>query len=235
VIGDIIMGKIFNKSFIDGMDDVPKDAIIITDPPYNINFKYNQYKDSMDDDDYINMIKLFEGMKCVIIQYPVETMKYLVPALGIPQTSVAWCYHSNLVGKDYRLVNFFNFKPDMKKETIPYRNPTDKRIKERITNGNAGRPLRHWWDDIEMVKNVSAEKTIHPCPIPEKLIERIINISSNEGDTIIDPFMGGGTVPTVAKRMGRNYIGFEIDKTYFEVAQQRIDGEIRQTKLLNNQ
>ena len=51
-----------------------------------------------------------------------------------------------------------------------------------------------------------------------------VNILSNEGDWILDPFMGSGTTGVVAKRAGRNFIGIELDSNYFAMAQNRIKG-----------
>lgn len=55
-------------------------------------------------------------------------------------------------------------------------------------------------------------------------MERIILLGSKQGDTILDPFTGSGTTGVVAKRLKRNFIGFEISPEYFEMAQNRING-----------
>ena len=104
----------------------------------------------------------------------------------------------------------------------PYKNPEDKRVKQLIHGGSTGTSLYEWFDDIDLVKNVSNEKNMHPCPIPEKLIERIITLTTNDYDTVLDPFMGCGTVPAVAKKMNRKYIGYEIDTTYYQQAVKRV-------------
>ncbi len=54
----------------------------------------------------------------------------------------------------------------------------------------------------------------HNCQMPEPVLERIIRVSSNPGETVLDPFMGSGTTAVVAKRWGRNYFGFEISADY---------------------
>jgi len=80
-----------------------------------------------------------------------------------------------------------------------------------------GKQMRNLWE-------IPAEKhkTSHPTEKPEKLLERIILIGSKEGDTILDPFMGSGTTGVVAKRLGRNFIGIEIDSGYYGIAERRI-------------
>ena len=63
----------------------------------------------------------------------------------------------------------------------------------------------------------------HPAMFPEKLAEDHIKSWSNEGDVILDPFMGSGTTAKMAKKLNRKYVGFEISKKYCEIARQRID------------
>lgn len=201
-----------------------EDAVFISDPPYNIGFKYSQHDDRMAEDDYIEMMASFQECKSVFIQYPEETMQYLVPALGIPDEVIAWCYNSN-INRRFRLVNFYNIKPDFSKVKQPYKNPTDKRVKALIDAGSEGTSSYDWWSDIQLVKNVSKEKTEHPCQIPERLIERIILMTTEENDLVVDPFMGSGTVPAVAKRLGRQYIGIEKDEKYFKIAKDRLLAE----------
>ena len=62
----------------------------------------------------------------------------------------------------------------------------------------------------------------HVCTYPEELVRRCLEMTTNEGDTVFDPFMGSGTTGVVAKQMGRTFIGCEIDPDYFQLAQRRI-------------
>ena len=77
------------------------------------------------------------------------------------------------------------------------------------------------------------EKTFgkHPTQKPLALLERCIQAASNKGDLIFDPFMGSGTTGIAAVNMNRNFIGFEIDEKYFEIAKKRIKSEQCQTSL----
>jgi len=63
----------------------------------------------------------------------------------------------------------------------------------------------------------------HPAPFPERLASDHIISWSNEGDTVFDPFMGSGTTGKMAKLLGREFIGCEIDAEYFEIATKRIE------------
>lgn len=65
-------------------------------------------------------------------------------------------------------------------------------------------------------------KTGHPAPFPENIANDHIITWSNEGDTVLDCFMGSGTTGKMAVLNGRNFIGIELDDEYFEIAKQRI-------------
>ena len=75
----------------------------------------------------------------------------------------------------------------------------------------------------------------HPTQKPIDLIERIIKTSSNQGDTVLDLFMGSGTTAVAAVNTNRHYIGFETDPKYFDIARQRLDeAEARRGSMLAN-
>ena len=61
-----------------------------------------------------------------------------------------------------------------------------------------------------------------PTQLPEELVERIIRVSSNAGDTILDPFAGSGTTLAVAARLGRSGIGCELNPEYAAIAEERV-------------
>jgi adenine-specific DNA-methyltransferase len=75
------------------------------------------------------------------------------------------------------------------------------------------------------VKHNHEEQTVHPCQFPEDLIARIILSTTNPGDTVLDPYMGVGTVAVVARDEGRHFLGAELDPDYHKVAEQRLSGE----------
>ena len=70
--------------------------------------------------------------------------------------------------------------------------------------------------------NKSKETKGHPAPFPEQLVYDHIITWSNEGDVVLDPFMGSGTTAKVAKALNRHYIGFEISEDYIAIASARI-------------
>lgn len=86
-----------------------------------------------------------------------------------------------------------------------------------------GGRLYDWWN-INQVKNVSKAGNTHPCVMPIKVMENIIGILP-EDITVVDPFMGSGTTGVAAVHCGRDFIGMEINETYFKYAKHLIGGE----------
>ena len=68
----------------------------------------------------------------------------------------------------------------------------------------------------------SGRGKVHPTEKPLKLFEYLVTVSSNEGDMVLDPFMGSGTTGVAAKNTNRKFIGIELDEKYFEIAKERI-------------
>jgi site-specific DNA-methyltransferase (adenine-specific) len=75
----------------------------------------------------------------------------------------------------------------------------------------------------DIIKAIPKEKTIHPTQKPVALMEYLIKTYTNEGDTVLDNCMGSGTTGVACKRLGRDFIGFELDPTYFDIAKNRIE------------
>lgn len=215
---------VYNSDFREVIKQLPENSLVVTDPPYNIGFSnYDIHKDNMPDEDYIEMLCELQRFRAVaIIHYPIETIKYIAPALGVPDAVASWCYNANIPNR-FRLISFYGCKPDYSKEKQPYKNPNDKRVAKLIQNGSKGTNLYEWWSDIQLVKNVSKEKTNHPCPVPEKLISRIINLASNEGEVIIDPFAGSLTTIKCAFELGHTAIGCEKSEAYILEGMKRIE------------
>ncbi len=78
------------------------------------------------------------------------------------------------------------------------------------------------WTDITAPFWSMPENTDHPTQKPEKLLAKIILASSGKGDVVLDPFAGTGTTSVVAKKLGRRYVGIEIDETYCCWAEKRL-------------
>jgi DNA modification methylase len=209
--------QIINKDF--RTCEIPS-GLTITDPPYNQDYSYNEYDDKLTDEQYIELLSHIPT-PCVIIHYPEETINILPKAIKAKcEQVVCWVYNSN-TGKQSRLISWWGCKPDFRKVRQPYKNLKDKRIQKRISEGKTGAKLYDWWE-INQVKNVSKEKTDHPCQIPEELIKRIIITTAKENQTIIDVFGGSGTTSKVANDLGYDTISYEIDPLYCQIAENRI-------------
>jgi len=79
------------------------------------------------------------------------------------------------------------------------------------------------WTDISVPFWSMPENTDHPTQKPEKLIAKLILASSEPGDVVLDPFLGSGTTSAVAKKLGRRFVGIEIDEFYCCLAERRLE------------
>lgn len=83
------------------------------------------------------------------------------------------------------------------------------------------------WTDITVPFWSMPENTDHPTQKPEKLIAKLILASSNRGDLVFDPFLGSGTTAVVARKLGRRFVGVEIEPAYCCLARKRLDAAAR--------
>ena len=79
------------------------------------------------------------------------------------------------------------------------------------------------WNDITVPFWSMPENTDHPTQKSEKLLARLILASSDPGMLVLDPFLGSGTTSVVAKKLGRHYIGIEIDEEFCLIAERRLE------------
>ena len=127
---------------------------------------------------------------------------------------------SNRFCSRYEYVFFFtkskdDYKFNLDDVKIPALNYRPDRYKSQLKN-----PSDVW--RISLVSGNSAERTEHPAQYPEELIERIIKTGSNPNDIILDPFMGSGTTAVVAKKLERNYVGYETEIEFINIANKRL-------------
>ena len=200
-----------------------KKIVIVTDPPYNMNYHYETYKDNLSSDEYYEWLEdVFCSYPFVVIHYPESIYKIAFQVGRFPEKVASWVYNSN-TAKQHRDIAYFDVIPDFNLVRQPYKNPTDKRVKRLMANGSGGGRLYDWWY-AEQVKNVSKEKTTHPCQIPVEIMENVIGVIPNDENLIIiDPFMGSGTTGVACVNLNRNFIGMEIDEKYYQIAVKRIE------------
>ena len=147
------------------------------------------------------------------------------------QNEVVWAYRTGGVGKTtwprkhdillfYSKSSKYTHKP--LQERIYYEKPF---FNEQIDDEGryfADVYIRDTWDDIKPIINVSKERIDYPTQKPEALVERIIKASSNPGDLVFDCFMGSGTTQAVAMKLGRRFIGADINLGAVEITTKRL-------------
>lgn len=155
----------------------------------------------------------------VLIHYPESVVRLSMVSGRVPSRIISWVYNSN-TKRQHRDIAFYGIVPDFSKVKQPYKNPNDKRIKALIEKGSKGTNLYDWWN-INQVKNVSREKTKHPCQMPVEVMDRVIKLLP-EGCKVVDPFCGSGTTGVACIKNGVDFIGVEIVSEYAEIAKERL-------------
>ncbi|MCX8159851.1 MAG: site-specific DNA-methyltransferase [Candidatus Saccharicenans sp.] len=127
------------------------------------------------------------------------------------------------VSDDY----YFNLEAVKLKRRVlaPYRDPSGRPRdwSEETTGRYRVTHPSNLWSDLTVPFWSMPENTDHPTQKPEKLLARIILASSRVGDLVFDPFLGSGTTSVVAKKLGRRYLGVEIDEYYCCLAEKRLE------------
>jgi len=118
-----------------------------------------------------------------------------------------------------------------KYDPTKYRQTTDLkrwwvRYPERY-NPKGKAPEEIWSYDIPTQGSWGASYVSHFCPLPSELVARIIQLTTAEGDVVLDPFSGSGTVPTVSRLLGRTYVGFELNPKYVEMFKKHLANELQ--------
>mgnify|MGYP001029342057 CR=1 FL=1 len=228
-------------------------AIVVTSPPYNIGKPYGKYKDKIALDDWKQLIEettkeVYRVLKpngsffLNLSPIPFGSEKEILPLPYIGydimrsagfkiRNIITWTFNNmqnctnRLSGRYENIVwgvkdlNDYVFNLDDIR--IPYITQNDKRLE----GGKGRNPTDVWY--FNRVNNMT-KKSLglnHPTVYPLEMIERIIKMSSNEGDIILDPFLGSGTTAVAALKLGRKAIGFELDPSYEEEIQKRITTE----------
>ena len=97
--------------------------------------------------------------------------------------------------------------------------------RKRYLDESPGIALQNIWTDISTIQSQSKEKIGYPTQKPMKLLERIIQMASNEGDTVLDCFVGGGTTVAVADKLNRHWIGIDQSVQAIKVTEYRLNAQ----------
>jgi site-specific DNA-methyltransferase (adenine-specific) len=253
------LDKVFVKDIINLLAELPDKSVdmVYGDPDYNVGIKYQGKSYTTKFDAYIDWyIKLAtESLRVLkdtgnlfLINYPKQNAYLRVKYLDDHCHEVfdySWIYNTNVGHTPKRLTTAHRSILHCRKTkdsqfyknniAVPYLNPTDRRIRKNIANGSKGR-MPYDWFYYDLVKNVSKEKTIHSCQIPQGLSEMLIKSCSIPGDIVLILFGGSGSEIEVTKKLGRHYISAELDTRYHQLIIDRLDKGFIQPhyKLLNN-
>lgn len=96
-----------------------------------------------------------------------------------------------------------------------------------------GRPVDNFWGDINKIAPMSSERLGYPTQKPEKLLERILEASSEPGDVVLDAYCGCGTTIAVAQKLGRNWIGMDITYQSISLILRRLEAQYGKAALEN--
>lgn len=241
--------KYLKKKHPEGVFD-----FFFADPPYNLDKDYSNYNDDLKDKEYIlwceewlkyGIRNLKPGGALFILNLPkwsIYHAKFLLKHLQFRHW-IIWDAMSTPAGKimpaHYSLLYFtkpnssitFNYESKEEEDLL---SPIESNIyclrgsciKERKKNGNDKKlPLTDIWWDIHRIKH-KKDRDFHPCQLPLKLMKRIINMTTNPGDLVYDPFSGAGSTSICAKILGRNYISTEIEEEYVEISNNNLNNII---------
>jgi len=201
------LDKIICGDCLEILPQIPNKSVELAfaDPPYNVGYTYGVYKDKLPLEDYKEWcFAWFDELQRIanIIFITPGILRLNLWMERDPQWVLAWIKRN---GQQYAPMGFNHWQPILFWGEIKKRNHIDV---------------------IDSL--IKVEKLEHPTPSSIFLVEQLINGYTNEGDTIIDPFIGSGTAAVVAKKSGRHYIGIDIDQDYVTQSEKRISATKRE-------
>ena len=235
-------------SSCENMKDIPNNSLhlMITSPPYNVS---KEYDNDLSLNEYLNLLKncfaetyrvlVDGGRACINIanigRKPYIPLSDYVSKIMIEigfnmrgeiiwnksagaGISTAWGSFqsaSNPILRDVHEYILIFSKGNYKRE----RNKEEKELrKDNITKEE----FIEWTKSVWTMNTESAKRIGHPAPFPEELPNRLIKLFSFTNDIVIDPFMGSGTTAIAAIKNNRNFVGYEINEEYINLANNRI-------------
>ena len=226
--------KLYQGDCLEIMKKMPDQSIdcIITDPPYNIKqAKWdNEFPIGLAIGQCARLIKpngniiLFQGWSNVI-----NTM-WLIEHNCTNWILQDWIIYDRIKGRGGK-----KHLVSTREDILWYSNGKDytfnkipSTIKKKtgglgLKNGCEFRALSNVWTDISPIVPWSKERVKHPTQKPVQLMERCVQLWSNEGDTILDFTMGSGSTGAACKNLNRNFVGIELGEHYFNIAKERIN------------
>lgn len=214
--------------------------LVFADPPFNIGYKYDVYKDRAKRDDYLRWMESWILWSCAVLKRRGSMViaindenaaeaKFFAERRGLRMRNwIIWYYtfgtHQKMkFGRSK--THLLYFVKDQKKFTF---NADDIRIpskRQKIGDKRAdprGRVPPDVWKMSRLCGTFN-ERTGHPCQMPEAVLERIIKALTNPDDIVCDPFGGSFTTSAVAHKLGRRSISCDISKEYCKAGKKRLE------------
>ena len=236
---------VFNEDVLYILKELPEESLdfIYGDPDYNVGINYSGAKYTQKWNEYVEwyisltkecMRVLKKTGNLFMMNYPKQNahlrVKYLDEAAHNVHDYV-WIYNTNVGHSPQKFTtahrsilhatkskNNTFYKDNV---AVPYKNPTDRRIKQNLENGSKGR-MPYSWFYFDLVKNVSKDKTFHSCQIPLPLVEMLIKSSTKENDDCFILFGGSGSELVLCQNLKRNFISCEIHPEYYQMILTRL-------------
>jgi site-specific DNA-methyltransferase (adenine-specific) len=216
--------------------------LIFADPPFNIGYEYDKYEDNIEREDYVhwtqvwmtackNVLKPDGSFYIAIGDAYAANVKMIGDKLELCMRNwIIWHYTFGQQTKNKFArahTHILYFVKDEKNFTFnadAARVISDRQKKYQDKRANrAGKMPDDVWDEYPRICGTFKERMNFPCQMPESLLGRIIRVSSNEGDWVLDPFSGSGTTAVVAAKLNRRYTGIELSGEYVRRSRDRIN------------
>jgi len=216
--------------------------LIFADPPFNIGYKYDKYNDKVKSKNYIAWTKDWMAACKKVLKphgsfyiaigddYAADVKKIADDLHLFMRNWIIWHYTfgqqtKNKFARSHTHIFYFvNDENNFTFNDYAIRIPSDRQLLYNDKRANPkGKMPDDVWDSFSRVCGTFKERAgWHPCQMPENLLARIITVSSNPGDCVLDPFIGSGTTAAVAYGLGRKYVGIDVSQDYVEKAQKRL-------------
>lgn len=229
------------------LKNIPSNSIDMTfaDPPFNLKKKYNGYKDSLEFLDYVTwcdqwigeMVRVTKPTGSIFVHNIPKWLSYYVKILNEHAEFkhwIAWQAPTSPMGKSLQPAHYgilFYVKDAKQSKIYEVRMPHERERKsDYLRKDYGGKKARlhpfgplvsDVWTDIHRIKH-SKYRNEHPCQLPIPLLERLILMTTDERDVVLDPFMGTGTTAVATKKLGRHYIGFDLDEKYKKISEDNL-------------
>ncbi len=227
--------------------NIPDNSIDMTfaDPPFNLKKKYNSYKDSLEFKEYLDwcekwiseMVRVTKPTGSILVHNIPKWLTYFAAILNEKADFkhwISWDAPTAPMGKTlqpshYGILFYAKTQKELKFYEVRYPHKRERKTGYLLKDYGGKKALLHpfgplvsdVWTDIHRIKHNKRRDT-HPCQLPIHLLERLILMTTDEDDIVLDPFMGTGTTAVAAKHLGRKFIGFEIDKQYVKIANSKL-------------